>query len=604
MKPFVWLCVVCTVFAVGCSPYTMPLKQSYLSQKAPVEWVRDMKLTQEEREKLNMRPSLRIARDLLGHTYEATDYGLRICAPQREKKSARPFRIKFAQAVLGVISPIAKFFGSDAFARIALGADGCAILDGDDGLPYEKLSFVVLSPAREDILLGTERGVILLRHGKFTYFAGKRWLPDDYVVWAAFLPKKDGFVVTTKTGSSVIRKSAISFDQKAKLFSEIMRARHMRGGFAVTSKNGIPRVSDNDGLWTALYVAAESFRYATTKSDNAHQNAKESLEALFFLESVTGVPGFFARAAVRKDEGASHDLHDGVWHASTIYPGWLWKGDTSFDELVGHFFAHAVYYDFVANDLDRVKIAAIVSRIVDRMIAHKLNLVGEDGNTTTWGRGSPDYTQDEMREFLGRGPISLTTLAIVKIAAHITKRDDLTALYQKLIVEYGYALNMLNAKIILPFGGINHSDDELAFLSYYNLVRLEKNPDLRRLYLLSLDRYWHIERSERNPLWNFIYCAVSENMCDTDSAVQILREFPTNLRNWRMENSQRADITLNGRDRGGNLQSKEVLPLSDRAVGRWNRNPYALDMGGDGTTEEDPTTWLLPYWLGKYHKLF
>ena len=34
---------------------------------------------------------------------------------------------------------------------------------------------------------------------------------------------------------------------------------------------------------------------------------------------------------------------------------------------------------------------------------------------------------------------------------------------------------------------------------------------------------------------------------------------------------------------------------------KWNGNPYEVD-GGGGTEEEDPTFWLLPYWMGRYHR--
>ena len=33
--------------------------------------------------------------------------------------------------------------------------------------------------------------------------------------------------------------------------------------------------SDNDGLWTSMYLGAEVFRYAVTKSDEALQNIHE-----------------------------------------------------------------------------------------------------------------------------------------------------------------------------------------------------------------------------------------------------------------------------------------------------------------------------------------
>ena len=56
-------------------------------------------------------------------------------------------------------------------------------------------------------------------------------------------------------------------------------------------------------------------------------------------------------------------------------------------------------------------------------------------------------------------------------------------------------------------GHVNHSDDELAFLSFYPLLRYETDPALVRVYRDGLERSWLIERPERNPLWNVIYAA-------------------------------------------------------------------------------------------------
>lgn len=50
----------------------------------------------------------------------------------------------------------------------------------------------------------------------------------------------------------------------------------------------------------------------------------------------------------------------GVWHASTVMPGWTWKGDTSSDEVVGHVLACSTYYHLVANASEKV-VAAYVS---------------------------------------------------------------------------------------------------------------------------------------------------------------------------------------------------------------------------------------------------
>ena len=49
-------------------------------------------------------------------------------------------------------------------------------------------------------------------------------------------------------------------------------------------------------------------------------------------------------------------------------------------------------------------------------------------------------------------------------------------------------------------------------------------------------------------------------------------------------------------------QSAVPLPADERRMMKWNGNPYTLDYVGGGA-EEDPTIFLLPYLMGRYHGL-
>ena len=71
---------------------------------------------------------------------------------------------------------------------------------------------------------------------------------------------------------------------------------------------------------------------------------------------------------------------------------------------------------------------------------------------------------------------------------------------------------------------INHSDDELLYLSYYPLLILEKDPARRRLLvrehrpdLGGVEGEQSI-RPERIPFYNFIYGATTGRRCDVDEA--------------------------------------------------------------------------------------
>ena len=126
-------------------------------------------------------------------------------------------------------------------------------------------------------------------------------------------------------------------------------------------------------------------------------------------------------------------------------------------------------------------------------------------------------------------------------AAH---RKKFRAAYDDLIARHRYHLLTRNQKVMVP-GHINHSDDELAFLSFYPLLRYETDPPLLAVYKESLERSWQIERPERNPLWNVIYAAgTGAKEFDKDESLRTLREIPMDLVQWTVTNSHRQDVPV------------------------------------------------------------
>jgi hypothetical protein len=157
---------------------------------------------------------------------------------------------------------------------------------------------------------------------------------------------------------------------------------------------------------------------------------------------------------------------------------------------------------------------------------------------------------------------------------------------------------------------INHSDDELRYLAYYPLLMLEKNPERRRILIQSIARTWeHSDeeqslRPEHSPLYNFIYGASTGRRCDVEDAIQTLRDWPWDLTDWTVHNSQRHDVrvrTAPGRRRN-RVQLDRVLPAAERSQGRWNSSPWTPDSDGEGRQEHDGVAWAVAYWLGVYHK--
>lgn len=480
----------------------------------------------------------------------------------------------------------------------------------DIRLPVNDVT-VIAEEAPGIVWFGTKRGAIRFNETtrEIEYFSGLRWLPDDHVVAIGFL--KDGVTseiwIETPLGVSQIVYRQMTLETKATLFEERIRARHVRHGLTADSHLMRPGdltsnqmvSSDNDGLWTAMYVAAEAFRFAVTREPQAREYARQGMKAIMRLESISGLPGFPARSFIKI--GTDEQPRDGEWH-ETPDRQWKWKGDTSSDEIVGHFFIYGLYYDLIADDSEKAEIRALVERMTSHIIDNDYQLIDLDGKRTRWGWWGPNTIWEDADE---TGLRALHILSHLRVAFHITGNPKFSAAYNDLISRHRYHLLARNQKINLP-GRVNHSDDELAFLSYYPLLMYETDPALVAVYRESLERSWQVERSERNPLWNFIYASGSgAREFDVVESIRTLREIPLDLVSWTVSNSHRLDIVSDpAADRFGQKRSSlTVLPYDELPMMKWNGNPYRLDGGSSGRSEDDGAFFLLPYWMGRYHRL-
>ncbi len=458
--------------------------------------------------------------------------------------------------------------------------------------------------------IGTPRGAVRFSDSAHTreYFAGRRWLPDDRVTGIAL--EGTAAWIETPGGVSKIDYVPMTLVEKSSVFVKRVQDRHLRWGLTADSQletpgdlsTNRPRSTDNDGLWTAMYVAAEAFRFKVTGAADARDNAKRGMQAIVRLEEITGIPGFPARSFIKP--GVDIQPTDGEWH-DTPDKQWRWKGDTSSDEIVGHYFVYPIYYDLVAADDEKPALRGVIDRITNHILDHGYQLVDVDGKRTRWGWWAPELIWEDADE---TGLRALHILAHLRVALHMTAnpqyRQKYQAAYDELITRHRYHLLTRNQKIMVP-GRINHSDDELAFLSFYPLLRYERDPALLATYKESLERSWQIERPERNPLWNVIYAAgTGAGEFDRQETLRTLREIPMDLVQWTVSNSHRADVPIDPlNDRFKRRQALIVLPYDELPMSKWNGNPYNLDGGNGGRSEDDGAYFLLPYWMGRFHGL-
>ncbi|GMU92109.1 MAG: hypothetical protein AMXMBFR4_11670 [Candidatus Hydrogenedentota bacterium] len=536
---------------------------------------------------------------------------------------------------------------------------------GAEGLPYNQFTSIACDSAG-NVWLGTTKGAIRYDGADFAYRQGKRWLPGDGVRAIAVNAKGDAWFATDG-GVGLIERRMMTLAEKAKFYEDEIDKYNRRTEYGYVLECRVEKPgdksahtnqdSDNDGLWTAMYGAGECFAYAATKDPKAKERAKNAFEALRFLSvapvdgEVKQQPGYVARTVVPTTEPdpnlrSSYTLEgqirnqsrDSLWKA--YVPRWpltkdkkyWYKTDTSSDELDGHYFFYAQYYDLVADsDEEKARVRDVVQSITDHLVRNDFCLVDHDGKPTRWAVYSPQMLNHEPLWQWERGLNSLSILSYLTVAEHMTGDNRYTKAIRTLCDVHAYDTNAIVSKLQHGFGSGNQSDDEMAIMCFYNIVKYTKDEALKKRMIYAFYRYMATEWQEMNPFFNFAYAALGQgakfvNAYGTwgiepwegwlDDSIDQLKRFPLDRFNWAHANSHRIDITLLPRpqridpvepaeqletEKRGYRPNGKVIPVDERHFNHWNTDPWNLDYGGDGRGLADGAVFLLPYYMGLYH---
>ncbi len=484
-------------------------------------------------------------------------------------------------------------------------------LDGKSGLPYEDTT----SLARgfdDDLWIGTTRGAVRkVNADEFHYFAGRRWLPDDQVNDIA---AGDNVVyIATDGGLGVIRYEPYTLRKKAAYYErELDELGHTRMGFVHNlSRTGdgewIRSISDNDGTAAAFYLTPMIYKYAVTGDEEAWEKAVDAFNALVWLEEVTPISGFPARAiwSIEGDAGTKSTSGSGGLPARwvpTECGNFEWKGDTSSDEVSVHYFAMDVFHTLAPEGPEKERAAEHIERMTRHIVENGWKLRDVGGELTRWGRWDPEYLQRPYGMY-ARGLNGMEAQSYVHTAIGVLDDDYYRNALQQLI-DWRYHEHTVRQKITFPPDYITTWDDRLAFLAYYPLIKYAEQDWLRALYLRSLERSWEIKRMEKHPWFNFLYGIMTGNECEAEEGVQLLREWPMDMVIYDYANSHRADLYP---EPGYVPYAVGPRTSSPKQISPRESEPkrpgsmLQLDGGSGGRRITPPTFWLDNYWMGRYY---
>jgi len=444
------------------------------------------------------------------------------------------------------------------------------------------------------------------------YYSPDCWVPGDGASGIAV--SADGTVwMSGSQGVARIERKTMTLAEKSRLLEPVAPSLHMRDGMVYDRIMLTPadpnspwhwHVTDNDGSHAAEYMAAECFRYAVTRADDAKANAAASLEAVLRVTYVHGMPGFLARSVYRADDEKVVAV-GGEWHLSADRK-WIWKGDTSSDELDGDLFGLGIYYDLVADEAERKRIGAAVSEVMTGVVDNGYILKDVDGKHTRWAVWSPQLLLTP--EWAAQRKLnSLEMLAHLRSAIHMTGEEKFRRAYRELVEVHGYAEHLRTQQIATPIHAFHKFDDQLATQAYYPLIQHEDDPALREIYLESVARFWDYVRAEANPLYTFVSNALLGRTEDLEPAVEVLRGYRMDHMGRAVINEVRQDIEW--RQVGGRRLLAKPLPGPERPTFGWSDNAWESERGalpvrtGGPRGLHVPTNYLLAYWLGRHHGL-
>lgn len=455
-------------------------------------------------------------------------------------------------------------------------------------------------------LLGTDAGAVLIRNGISKYLPATRYAYDTNVTSVLY---KDGVCYTVSEGGIVkISEKEMTFREKADhMFEETEKYFPRKQGYVTRIKSfdgkHCSEPTDNDGLWSHSYLAGLAMWYAVTKEEKILNAARRTKDAMIFLTKAPEIKGFTARAVRFPDEenwGVGLDSQEigSEWHRSSD-GSYEWLGETSSDEMTGHYVGFSLYYDLCADETEKAEIREVVCDITDHILDNDGYLIDCDGKPTSWACWNETALNTDSMWMWEKGVNSLEMLNFLKISYHMSGNERYLKKYNELISDHHFLINAAFHK--RADGHSCHIDDNLAMLNTLSYLRLEKDPAIRQYLLMGLASHYEYEKIEGNPYYAFIYKAFTGAPCDVDNCLKALKDYPYELQNYVMINSNRRNIEMDNEPLqwGEKPHIKYPFAWDERPATRLGTKPFQID-GGRTEFTDSGMSYIFIYWLGRF----
>ncbi len=342
---------------------------------------------------------------------------------------------------------------------------------------------------------------------------------------------------------------------------------------------GYTRCGDS-AIWTGAYLAAEAFRYKVTQSPAALTNVKAAVAGIKALTDVTAI-NLLARCMVLKSSpfAAGISMEEAPNGVHTADP-WIWVGNTSRDQYTGVIFGLAIAYDMVDDATVKTSISDLVTRLVRYLTGNNWTVKMPDGSSSTTFLPRPDEI-----------------LTLIQVGRHVNP-NQFSTYYTEQRILLGDTGAVLAPPGVDAIDNSSYFKFNLAYMSFYNLVRLESS-FTKAIY----EKAYEIERnhtaSHQNAFFDIVDRALRGPDAGRDAEARAL------LDQWLQRSrrdqyvDQRAVVPVCG------LQACQPVPVPLRPPTDflWQRDPFQLTGGGSGVIESSGVDYILPYWMARYYDL-
>ncbi len=422
---------------------------------------------------------------------------------------------------------------------------------------------------------------------------------------------------------------------------------------------------ENDGLWSALYMAALAYRYAATGDEAALETLRVLMDGEQTRMRITGVSGLFTRTYVPpgvpgiacpiSDEAYTTDVEkdDNQWvkigesgcvrviphetgewtetdHCGLEeFAGWCFLDNVSQDEYAGHMFALGTIAQIVDVPDLRDSAVDLVEQVGDHLMANDMVFTDWDGRFVEHGYMYPTSFTDAP------GFSALLGYAYIQMAAYLTGRDDLDTYRRECLLqesrlgrclpwplETGQRSFLDYLSGMMLYVGLDHCQTNFNNISmlmtgFHTAIWLEEDPALRAALQEAFDLYVMRDRHSRIPAivhqnswYNFIWAAKKALGPESDGpafddvhdAICSLKQFPASQARPTRRPSETYPHFCDARL--GRSFSEEVIPVAERCLRRffwWSGTYRRRDCEAEPWIIESPADYLLAYWMGRYY---